>query len=405
MNNLNVLLAAAESYTEPPPSASSLSGMMRPEGTITINRNQTEEIQNTEPEQYTGFMPSPIDARWKTNLFISTPFEAQLILEAALNGCFPILNSGPYSSPALPSIQSGTVLIFAEKGSHFTQMVRFRDGKRWSPSRPQGPFLLYREIEGFGGITHVGSVIERSSRFVNKALRERCRFIPNGLAKRSIGLTGSDGLKYRVMSYFYPMDVEHIYASGNTHGVLTIPSECPEYQSFIKSAKDLQEPIPRSVSTVTSSISQPASNAQFSYISTQRPCQSSLPSTRSKPSRANSKLPYSRPPPISEAASIPETVSKRNPSPSCYSQLSATSSDSLEISPHAVFQVENLDSTGMGRLFENHAVFQLRRVRRGESQCSCSGLGIRRAVDYFRGQEDWTERPVYLAPLLNFEKR
>ncbi|TPX56705.1 hypothetical protein CcCBS67573_g09325 [Chytriomyces confervae] len=86
------------------------------------------------------------------------------------------------------NIRSGTVLVFAEN-NHHSMMVRWRDGERWSPSRIHGQFLLYRTT----------------------GARPNTRLVPNGFAKRTITLTGSDSKRYRVISYFYPSDVAHLY--------------------------------------------------------------------------------------------------------------------------------------------------------------------------------------------------
>ncbi|ORY53871.1 hypothetical protein BCR33DRAFT_711206 [Rhizoclosmatium globosum] len=80
----------------------------------------------------------------------------------------------------------------------------------WSPSRPQGAFLLYREVEPHTQTTYVDNPVEQGSRFLNVALRGNRRFIPNGLCKRTIGLL---------------RDVERCHVDSLTDG-LKRPMEC-----------------------------------------------------------------------------------------------------------------------------------------------------------------------------------
>ncbi|KAJ3291830.1 hypothetical protein HDU79_001995 [Rhizoclosmatium sp. JEL0117] len=151
---------------------------------------------------------------------------SDLIMEAVVDGrlsCLDVAKLGSVSA-LKNEIPSGTVLVFRETGGG-NQMVRWRDIKMWSPSRPQGAFLLYREVEPHTQTTYVDNPVEQGSRFLNVALRGNRRFIPNGLCKRTIGLTGSDGNKYRIINYFYERDVERCHVDSLTDG-LKRPMEC-----------------------------------------------------------------------------------------------------------------------------------------------------------------------------------
>ncbi|KAI8610434.1 hypothetical protein BC830DRAFT_1145796 [Chytriomyces sp. MP71] len=91
-------------------------------------------------------------------------------------------------------------------------MVRWRDGERWSPSRIHGQFLLYREVTSTRHDSNVRNELpETCTRFNTSGARPNTRLVPNGFAKRTITLTGSDGNRYRVISYFYPHDISHLY--------------------------------------------------------------------------------------------------------------------------------------------------------------------------------------------------
>ncbi|KAJ3286813.1 hypothetical protein HDU79_006180, partial [Rhizoclosmatium sp. JEL0117] len=169
---------------------------------------------------------------WKG--FIQEPLDAQLVIEGCVSGLLQPLNIIPMSLSDL-TIRSGTVLVFAEN-SAMGQMVRWRDGCRWSASRLQGPFLLYREVEASSNTS--SSEPERDVRFVNTVVRGKTKFVANGMAKRTLTLTGSDGNRYRVISYFYPADVAHLYGDpvvtvSEKVQMLSTPSRMPEFARFV----------------------------------------------------------------------------------------------------------------------------------------------------------------------------
>ncbi|KAJ3105790.1 hypothetical protein HK100_003821 [Physocladia obscura] len=194
------------------------------------NNTQTSNETNTKkplPHTFLGFLQTPLDAA--------------LLVEACVANELQPVNAVPMDTVlSTVVIQSGTVLVFSES-SLCSQMIRWRDGRRWSPSRPQGLFLLYREVESSKQNTHVEYTTEVTSRFINLSIRGACRFIPNGLAKRTIGVDGSDGNRYRVVSYFYPKDVEALfedsqdlsdYQFANGIANLQVPSKIEKFQRF-----------------------------------------------------------------------------------------------------------------------------------------------------------------------------
>ncbi|KAI9330857.1 Gti1/Pac2 family-domain-containing protein [Obelidium mucronatum] len=76
--------------------------------------------------------------------FVQDSHDAALVMEAVIAKHLQAVNSVPGVSMSSIPIQSGTVLVFSESRAVSNNMQRWRDSKRWSPSRPQGPFLLYR---------------------------------------------------------------------------------------------------------------------------------------------------------------------------------------------------------------------------------------------------------------------
>ncbi|KAJ3243978.1 hypothetical protein HDU77_010119 [Chytriomyces hyalinus] len=161
---------------------------------------------------------------------VKTVRDAEICLEACIQRRLPLITQMPLVLSGL-CIRSGTIIVFPENASNF-QLNR-------SASRICGNFLLYREIEkpaknGQGQGTLLPKTpysrpgtSEKSGLFSTLSLRKNTTLVPNGLAKRTITLTGSDGLKYRVINYFYPQDVEHLY-EPNLMGSMRTPSDYPD---------------------------------------------------------------------------------------------------------------------------------------------------------------------------------
>ncbi|KAI8830324.1 Gti1/Pac2 family-domain-containing protein [Chytriomyces cf. hyalinus JEL632] len=142
--------------------------------------------------------------------YVKNRLDALLLIEACIAGSLYPLNVIPADLSQM-NIRSGTVLVFAEN-NHHSMMVRWRDGERWSPSRIHGQFLLYREVASTRNTQHSPlTTAETCTRFSTSGARPNTRLVPNGFAKRTITLTGSDTKRYRVISYFYPSDVAHLY--------------------------------------------------------------------------------------------------------------------------------------------------------------------------------------------------
>ncbi|KAI9344592.1 Gti1/Pac2 family-domain-containing protein [Obelidium mucronatum] len=183
--------------------------------------------------------------------FVKTKRDAQILIEACVAGHLSPLNSFPVDMSRM-QIKSGTVIVFAEH-SNSTQMMRWRDGGKWSPSRINQDFLLYREVEavkpGDGPVVAVQNEI--MPQFVNPITRPNTRLVPNGFAKRTITLTGSDGKEYRVISYFYPHDVSHLYEgeiqAAPPADVDMLDGERPDANSTVNLRQRIVFPAPNTI--------------------------------------------------------------------------------------------------------------------------------------------------------------
>ncbi|KAI9330862.1 Gti1/Pac2 family-domain-containing protein [Obelidium mucronatum] len=169
---------------------------------------------------------------------IRTELDAKVLIEACIAGEMAVLNTSKV--PPRVTITSGTCVVFQEGVSN-GMLQRWRDGLLWSSSRIQGSFLLYREVKP---VDDIKSPIPKhakepsSSPFSNTIVRGNYKHVPNGFAKRTITLEGSNGKKYRVICYFYPKHVAHLYeglapSDGNADVLLTCPSETPQFAKFL----------------------------------------------------------------------------------------------------------------------------------------------------------------------------
>ncbi|KAJ3098284.1 hypothetical protein HK100_005134 [Physocladia obscura] len=164
--------------------------------------------------------------------FIKDKNDAMLIVEACVHGrlkCIP-----PYKYSNL-NFRSGSIVVITQK-SYDTSSIRWRDGGNWTTSKLNDGFLLYRETEPIPeGFSFPQFQIEAVPLFAAGSLKANTQLIPDGMAKRTISLTGSDGNRYRVISYFYPIDVESHYICAQIQqrqSFLKTPAEIPEFAVF-----------------------------------------------------------------------------------------------------------------------------------------------------------------------------
>ncbi|KAJ3233808.1 hypothetical protein HDU81_001989 [Chytriomyces hyalinus] len=305
--------------------------------------------------------------------FIKDPLDAQLCIEACIEGLLQPLNMVPMSLSDL-QIRSGTVLVFAEN-SNLGQMVRWRDGCRWSASRLQGPFLLYREVES-ATTPSTNTENERDIRFVNTVVRGKTRFVANGLAKRTLTLSGSDGNRYRVISYFYPCHVQHLYGDpvANSSGLST-PSSMPEYARLSKKGPLHPFSMPDlSYSALLRNSTNAQAAAQFQQ---QQKHQKQLVETS-----------HRQPNPSTQSTHAPTNSTKH----SMFSSPPSNASPKV-MTPQSCNGADNHASTVDASTAEERDASQ------NGSNCECGGLGSKRHFNYFETNPFWTEFPVTLAPI------
>ncbi|KAJ3356615.1 hypothetical protein HDU83_000477 [Entophlyctis luteolus] len=148
--------------------------------------------------------------------FIEDPLDALHVIEGCINGTLKPFDGGPMDM-ARTSIRSGTIIVVPDTN---LKIRRWRDNIKWSASRAYGSFLLYRQTEhattspdspeaecGLPALENRMQIGGLVPAFSSKTLKPNTRLVKNGLTKRTITLKGSDGNKYRVVSYYTPSDV------------------------------------------------------------------------------------------------------------------------------------------------------------------------------------------------------
>ncbi|KAJ3281772.1 hypothetical protein HDU79_010508 [Rhizoclosmatium sp. JEL0117] len=152
--------------------------------------------------------------------------DAMIIVEATIRGQLnPVL---PYTQTSNSSVRSGSVVVFTQK-SNDAHSIRWRDGRVWTTSKLSEGFLLYRESEP---ASKPNRGRETCGLYPAGTLRPGTKTIPDGMCKRTITITASDGNQYRVISYFYPKEIEG-YFTGRPHScALKMPSDMPEFDAI-----------------------------------------------------------------------------------------------------------------------------------------------------------------------------
>ncbi|KAI8828891.1 Gti1/Pac2 family-domain-containing protein [Chytriomyces cf. hyalinus JEL632] len=171
--------------------------------------------------------------------FVKEPTDALLIVEGCIRGILISTDKTPIDLEEEIPIRSGSIVVFEESSK------RWRDGRRWSPSRVHGPFLLYREVEP----TSTGPEPRKSKpthildtripglepTYSCKTLKQNTRLVEEGLTKRTITLKGSDARRYRVISYYARQDVIDMYVSSSKNEMgLVVPSETSQLNALLR---------------------------------------------------------------------------------------------------------------------------------------------------------------------------
>ncbi|KAJ3281774.1 hypothetical protein HDU79_010510 [Rhizoclosmatium sp. JEL0117] len=176
----------------------------------------TEPQEAIQVESYFGFVKETVDAYF--------------LVEACVAGVLPCIKDVRILESPL-RMRSGSVVVIADN----ELQQKWKDAKNWSIPKKDGSFMLSREIQSPGCTTPI-THRERSKLFTTNALKPGTKLLPNGLAKRTVSMNGSDGKRYRVISYFYPCHVQHLYTDKKSAGLgpLQIPSRQPKFERFMK---------------------------------------------------------------------------------------------------------------------------------------------------------------------------
>ncbi|KAJ3382428.1 hypothetical protein HDU84_004281 [Entophlyctis sp. JEL0112] len=160
--------------------------------------------------------------------FVEDEMDSLILVEAVVAKKIAPFAGGPLEIARL-SVRSGSVFILAESCRY---LKRWKDGLQWSPSRSYGQFLLYRQVgkmdrscDAEESAVHAEAlnIPGVDPRYAQSSLKDGTQIVKNGLTKRSITVTGSDGSIYRVISYYNRNDV--LDAAGL---VLRRPADDPE---------------------------------------------------------------------------------------------------------------------------------------------------------------------------------
>lgn len=79
-----------------------------------------------------------------TNLHVATALDALVLIQACRMGIGRSVEKRLTAEQRKSAVASGTVFVFEEGGSG---IKRWTDGRRWTPSRVNGSFLVYREVD------------------------------------------------------------------------------------------------------------------------------------------------------------------------------------------------------------------------------------------------------------------
>ncbi|KAI8622706.1 Gti1/Pac2 family-domain-containing protein [Chytriomyces sp. MP71] len=202
--------------------------------------NRAKKESETQEEGGTGCMRSFFG-------FIEEPMDAVTVVEACIAGKLNFFQGeAPYYKA-----KSGDVIVIPESNR---VVRRWRDNIQWSPSRAFGPFLLYRQVEpmpkdavtsiplkySFRRVQSNSAALEPT--FSVNTLKAGTRLVENGLTKRTISLSGSDGQKHRVINYYTANDVIEMcqrevdgFEHADGEEVFQKPSKCPMLKEAMKS--------------------------------------------------------------------------------------------------------------------------------------------------------------------------
>ncbi|KAJ3086291.1 hypothetical protein HK102_013320 [Quaeritorhiza haematococci] len=139
--------------------------------------------------------------------YLSTPHDALLLFEACRLGRLQRIRRRLSESERNAYVRSGAVFVWDEEESG---IKRWTDGRHWSPSRINGSFLVYREVEP-----------RRAKIDLHTESANTVEYIPKegGLIKKAISITIYNNKKQHLVSYYTREDVNN--------GLLSSPVNLP----------------------------------------------------------------------------------------------------------------------------------------------------------------------------------
>ncbi|KAI8818485.1 camp independent regulatory protein, partial [Fimicolochytrium jonesii] len=152
---------------------------------------------------------------------INSPNDALLLFEACRLGHMKRIQRRLSDSERIAYVKSGAIFLWDEEESG---IKRWTDGKHWSPSRINGSFLIYREVE------------PRKSKI--PGMDDRIEYVikEDGLTKKAISITTSDGRRQHLVSYYLRADLNQ--------RILDPPSSIPSFSELVISTEIYPEFMP-----------------------------------------------------------------------------------------------------------------------------------------------------------------
>lgn len=156
--------------------------------------------------------------------YVETAADVIRLFEACRVGLLPRVQKR-LSEKERESIRPGSVFVWDGREAG---MTRWTDGKRWSASRVEGKFFIYRELEGERGGHFTKRRVDDKTPDSNGRLHkdegdgefERPPYKTDGLVKKSFSITTSSGQHLHLIWY--------CSSTQNSHSELQRPSNDPE---------------------------------------------------------------------------------------------------------------------------------------------------------------------------------
>ncbi|KAJ3258020.1 hypothetical protein HK104_007009, partial [Borealophlyctis nickersoniae] len=187
--------------------------------------------------------------------YINTPNDALLLFESCRLTQLKRVQRRLSESERLAYVRSGAIFVWDEEESG---IKRWTDGKHWSPSRINGSFLIYREVEQRKTKLGLPPGVEAPS--VEYVIKE------GGLTKKAISINTANNRKQHLVSYYTREDVNS--------GRLKTPAELPQFADITISTEVYPEFMPdgsgASLKSSSSSIRSSGSKSSMSKRSAQK---------------------------------------------------------------------------------------------------------------------------------------